>query len=44
MGEAEMDTIADLIARTLANRTDEAAVAALRGEVAELCGRFTPYT
>lgn len=44
MGEAEMDTIADLITRTLQNRNDPAVVASLRSEVAELCGRFTPYT
>jgi len=43
MGEAEMDTIADLIARTLQNRNDAGVVASLRAEVAELCGNFTPY-
>ena len=43
MKEAEMDTIADLIARTLQNRTDESAVAAIRQEVADLCSQFTPY-
>ena len=43
MGEAEMDTIADLIARTLQNRNDDGAVASLRSEVADLCGEFTPY-
>ena len=43
MGEAEMVKIADLIARTLKNRSDSAAVAGLRGEVAELCSSFTPY-
>ncbi len=43
MAEPEMDVIADLMARTLQNRTDPAAVASIRGEVAELCGRFTPY-
>ena len=43
MAEAEMDTIADLIARTLENRNDESAVASLRQEVADLCGEFTPY-
>lgn len=44
MGEAEMDTIADLISRTLQNRDDPEMVASLRSEVAELCGKFTPYT
>jgi len=43
MGEAEMDKIADLIARTLKQRNDAAAVASLRDEVAELCAGFTPY-
>ena len=43
MKEPEMDIIADLISRTLKNRNDEAAVAGLRQEVAELCGAFTPY-
>jgi glycine hydroxymethyltransferase len=43
MKETEMDTIADLITRTLQSRHDAAAVASLRAEVAELCGRFTPY-
>ncbi|MDW3178104.1 MAG: serine hydroxymethyltransferase [Acidimicrobiia bacterium] len=44
MGEAEMDTIADLIARTLQNRNDPETVSSLRSEVAELCAKFTPYT
>ncbi|NNC79046.1 MAG: serine hydroxymethyltransferase [Acidimicrobiales bacterium] len=43
MGEAEMDTIADLLSRTLRHREDAAAVAAIRQEVADLCARFTPY-
>ena len=43
MKEAEMDVIADLISRTLKHRNDDAAVAALRKEVADLCSRFTPY-
>ncbi len=43
MTEAEMDRIADLIERTLRNRADAAAVAAVRDEVAALCGEFTPY-
>lgn len=44
MAEAEMDTIADLIARTLQNRNDPETVSSLRSEVAELCAKFTPYT
>ena len=43
MGEAEMDTIADLIGRTLQNRNDPAVVSTIRTEVADLCGRFEPY-
>ena len=43
MAEVEMPIIASLIARTLRQRADDAAVAAVRAEVAELCGRFTPY-
>jgi glycine hydroxymethyltransferase len=43
MGEAEMATIAGLIARTLRHRDDAAEVAAVRAEVADLCARFVPY-
>ncbi len=43
MGEAEMPVIAGLIARTLRHRTDDAAVAAVRAEVAALCARFPAY-
>ena len=43
MGESEMKVIADLIARTLRHRNDEAKVAAIRAEVAELCARFPAY-
>ena len=43
MKEAEMETIADLITRTLQNRNDASAVAGIREEVAALCGQFTPY-
>ncbi len=43
MGPDEMVEIARLIAETLRNRADADAVAGIRGEVAELCGRFTPY-
>jgi glycine hydroxymethyltransferase len=43
MGPGEMQTIARLIGRTLRARTDEAEVAAVRSEVAELCADFPPY-
>ena len=43
MGTEEMATIASLIARTLTARDDEAAVAAVRAEVAELCSAHPPY-
>ena len=43
MGPGEMQTIAGLIGRTLRARTDEAAVAAVRAEVAALCAAFPPY-
>jgi len=43
MGGAEMDRIAGLIARTLIERNDPSAVAAVRAEVAELCAAFPPY-
>jgi glycine hydroxymethyltransferase len=43
MGVPEMDRIADLIARALAAREDEAALAAIEGEVAELTSRFPLY-
>ncbi len=43
MGGSEMQTIARLIGRTLRNRTDETALAAVRAEVADLCGAFPPY-
>jgi glycine hydroxymethyltransferase len=43
MGPAEMARVADLIGRTLRRRDDEAAVDAVRVEVAELCGSFLPY-
>ena len=43
MGETEMQAIADLIARALDSREDPASLAAIRGEVAELAGRFPLY-
>ena len=43
MGPAEMAQVAALLARTLRNRADEQAVAAIRAEVAELCAAFAPY-
>jgi glycine hydroxymethyltransferase len=43
MGTAEMQTVAALLARSLRGRDDEAAQAAVRAEVAELCARFVPY-
>ncbi len=43
MTEAEMVIIGQLIARTLRERTDAAAVAAIREEVRSLCVPFAPY-
>ena len=43
MGEAEMDTIAEYIARVLASPEDEAALAMVRSEVESLCRRFHLY-
>ena len=43
MGAPQMQTIADLIVRTLKARTDEGEVAAVRTEVATLCAAFPPY-
>ena len=43
MKEPEMVEIAELIARTLRGRDDDAVVEAVRADVVELCGRFTPY-
>ena len=43
MLEPEMAQIASLIARALRGRTDDAAVAAVRSDVAALCAKFTPY-
>jgi len=43
MREPEMAEIAGLIARTLRHRDDDAEVAAVRDDVANLCSKFTPY-
>ena len=43
MSESEMTRIAELIARALRHRADDAAVADVRADVAELCSKFTPY-
>ncbi|MGH9008044.1 MAG: serine hydroxymethyltransferase [Acidimicrobiales bacterium] len=43
MGPGEMAKIAELLGRTLRHRDDADALAAVRGEVAELCAAFPPY-
>ena len=43
MAEPEMERIAELIVRTLKGRDDDSVVDSVRADVAELCGRFTPY-
>jgi glycine hydroxymethyltransferase len=43
MGEPEMARIAELLGRTLRNRDDVDALAAVRAEVTELCAAFPPY-
>jgi glycine hydroxymethyltransferase len=43
MGPDEMRRIGGLIGRTLSARGDEAAIAAVRAEVRELCAAFPPY-
>jgi glycine hydroxymethyltransferase len=43
MGEAEMDRIAELIARALATPDDAAALAAVKADVATLCAEFPLY-
>lgn len=43
MGPAEMRQVGALIGRTLRSRHDDAVLATVRGEVAELCARFAPY-
>jgi glycine hydroxymethyltransferase len=39
----DMATIGHLIAVTLRERTDDAVLASVRADVAELCARYTPY-
>jgi glycine hydroxymethyltransferase len=43
MGTDEMPVVAGLLARALRERGDEAALAAIRDEVAALCSKFPPY-
>ena len=43
MGTDEMETVAELIHRTLVGRDDDAEVAAVRDEVLALCSAFPPY-
>ena len=43
MGPEEMDTVAELIHRTLVGRDDDTEVAAVRAEVLALCSAFPPY-
>ena len=43
MKEPEMAEIAGFMARTLRGRDDDSVVEAVRADVAELCGKFTPY-
>jgi glycine hydroxymethyltransferase len=43
MGETEMDTIAELIARALGSPEDDGVLASVRAEVEALCRRFPLY-
>lgn len=43
MTESEMPVIASLIARALSGRDDDAVLQSVRGEVADLCGKFPAY-
>jgi glycine hydroxymethyltransferase len=43
MTEPEMEVIAELIARALRHRDDEAELDAVHDEVTTLCAKFTPY-
>jgi glycine hydroxymethyltransferase len=44
MREPEMAQVATLIHRVLAHRDDDAAMAAIRDEVAALCSKYAPYS
>jgi glycine hydroxymethyltransferase len=44
MKEPEMTRIAELIANALRGRGDEAKLAEVRAQVAELCAKFPVYT
>jgi glycine hydroxymethyltransferase len=43
MGTEEMPLVAGLLARALRERADDAALGAIRDEVAALCSKFPPY-
>jgi glycine hydroxymethyltransferase len=43
MKQGEFATVAQLMAKALRGREDEAVLAQVRGEVATLCGAFNPY-
>ncbi len=43
LGEAEFAAVAELMARALRGRDDEAVLAAVRRDVAALCATFNPY-
>jgi glycine hydroxymethyltransferase len=43
MGPAEMQVVADFLARTLKARRDDGEIATVRSEVAALCAAFPPY-
>ena len=43
MKEGEFETIATLMSRALRHRDDDAIVAEVRADVAELCASFNPY-
>jgi glycine/serine hydroxymethyltransferase len=43
MGEAEMARVGELLGTVLRHRDDEAVLADVRAEVAEMCAKFDPY-
>jgi len=43
MGTPEMATIAEMLARALRGREDDAELASVRADVEALCAKFTPY-